>query len=489
MRIPFGGQLWHNMRLFCIFHQPYKLLMSSDTYINQLRTILDDDCLLTDQTSLDHYGKDWTNIKQPAPMAIALPKTTEQVQKLVLWGNENQVAIVPSGGRTGLSGGAVAANGELVVALDKMNKILGFNAGSQQIHCQAGTITQQIQQYADEQGLYYPVDFASSGSSQIGGNIATNAGGIKVIRYGMTRDWVQGLTVVTGKGDILELNKGLIKNATGYDLRHLFIGSEGTLGIITEAALKLTRKPANLTVLLLAIPNLDSLMPILQQFQKALDLTAFEFFSDEALEKVMAHHSLPCPVEQRAPYYCLLEFDASSEDILNDALSEFENGLNDELILDGVMSQSQQQVEELWKYREFISETISGRKPYKNDVSVTPEKITDFLTAVNDIVAKDYPDFEVIWFGHIGDGNLHLNILAPEDMPYEEFTRACEQVNPKIFGLLQEMGGSISAEHGVGLLKMPYLNYTRSDTEIGYLKAIKQAFDPNGIMNPGKVID
>lgn len=463
--------------------------MSSDTYISQLKTLLDDDCLLTDQESLNHYGKDWTNIKQPAPLAIALPKTTEQVQKIVLWANENQVAVVPSGGRTGLSGGAVAANGELVVALDKMNKITEFNAGSQQIHCQAGAITQQIQQYANEHELYYPVDFASSGSSQIGGNIATNAGGIKVIRYGLTRDWVQGLTVVTGKGDILELNKGLIKNATGYDLRHLFIGSEGTLGIITEATMKLTRKPANLTVLLLAIPNLDCLMPILQRFQKALDLTAFEFFSDEALEKVMAHHNLACPVEQRSPYYCLLEFDAHSEEIMNDALAEFENGLNDELIFDGVMSQSQQQVEELWKYREFISETISGRKPYKNDISVTPEKITDFLTSVNDIVAKDYPDFEVIWFGHIGDGNLHLNILAPEKMPYEEFTHACEQVNPKIFALLQEMGGSISAEHGVGILKKPYLSYTRSELEIGYLKAIKHAFDPNGIMNPGKVID
>lgn len=463
--------------------------MSSDTYIDQLRALLDDDCLLTDKDSLDHYGKDWTNINQPAPMAIAFPKTTEQVQKLILWANTQKIAIVPSGGRTGLSGGAVAANGELVVALDKMNKIIEFNAGSQQLRCQAGAITEQVQHFAEEHDLYYPVDFASSGSSQIGGNIATNAGGIKVIRYGLTRDWVQGLTVVTGKGDILELNKGLIKNATGYDLRHLFIGSEGTLGIITEATLKLTRQPANLTVLLLAIPNLDSLMPILQQFQKAVDLTAFEFFSDEALEMVMAHHKLPCPVEQRAPYYCLLEFDANSEDIMNNALAEFENGLNDELILDGAMSQSQQQVEELWKYREFISETISGRKPYKNDISVTPEKITDFLKGVNEIIAKDYPDFEVIWFGHIGDGNLHLNILAPEDMPYSEFTQACELVNPKIFGLLKELGGSISAEHGVGILKKPYLNYTRSDAEISYLKAIKLAFDPNSIMNPGKVFD
>lgn len=456
--------------------------------LDSLSKILDPDSLLTDQDALLQYGKDWTNNYTPSPLAIALPKSTEQVAEIVQWANEHQVALVPSGGRTGLSGGAVASHGELVVALDKMNQITDFEASTQQVKCQAGVITEQLQQFALDNDLYYPVDFASSGSSQIGGNIATNAGGIKVIRYGLTRDWIMGLTVVTGKGEVLKLNSGLIKNATGYDLRHLFIGSEGTLGLITEATVKLTRQPTNLTVLLLAIPELDKVKNLLNIFQADIDLTAFEFFSEQALEKVMQHHDLPRPVETQAPYYCLLEFDSTSDDILEKALEAFESGLENESILDGVMSQSQQQAEELWKYREYISETISSRKPYKNDISVTPNKVSQFLEQVNAIVDEHYPDFEVIWFGHIGDGNLHLNILAPEDMPYAAFTAACEDVNPLIFGALQKLEGSISAEHGVGLLKKSYLTYSRSEAEITYLKGIKAVFDPNNIMNPGKLL-
>ncbi|NVJ67982.1 MAG: FAD-binding oxidoreductase [Gammaproteobacteria bacterium] len=454
-----------------------------------LADLLDSDCLLTDQDSLVHYGKDWTNYYQVAPLAIAFPKTTEQVQAIILWANQNQVAIVPSGGRTGLSGGAVATNGELVLALDKMNQILDFNAAAKRIHCQAGVITEQLQQYADEQGLYYPVDFASAGSSQIGGNIATNAGGIKVIKYGMTRDWVLGLTVVTGSGEILNLNQGLIKNATGYDFRHLFIGSEGTLGIITEATIALSRKPENLTVLLLAIPDLNSLMPLLEAFQKEVDLTAYEFFSDLALSKVMAMHNMPAPVAERAPYYCLLEFDAVSESDLDKAFTVFESCMEQELILDGAISQSQQQAEDLWKYREYISETISHHKPYKNDIAVTPEKISDFLSSVDTIVTEQYPEFEVIWFGHIGDGNLHLNILKPENLADQEFITQCEKVSPQIFQKLSELNGTISAEHGVGLLKKPYLHYSRSAHEIELMRAVKKAFDPNGIMNPGKLLN
>lgn len=456
--------------------------------LSELEAMLDQDCLVTEQDALQHYGKDWTNYYEVAPLAVAFPKSTKQVQTIIQWANEHRVSIVPSGGRTGLSGGAVASNGELVLAMDKMNKILDFNPAAKRLDCQAGVITEQIQQFAEEQGLYYPVDFASAGSSQIGGNIATNAGGIKVIKYGMTRDWVLGLTVVTGSGEILELNHGLVKNATGYDFRHLFIGSEGTLGIITEASLSLCRKPQNLTVLLLAIPGLDSLMPLLEAFQKEVDLTAYEFFSDLALTKVMQLHKLPAPVAERAPYYCLLEFDASSEAETDKIFSIFESCMEQGLILDGAISQSQQQVEELWKYREYISETISHEKPYKNDIAVTPEKISEFLASVDQIVNEQYPHFEVVWFGHIGDGNLHLNILKPEDVSAEEFIKQCESVSPQIFSLLQDLNGTISAEHGVGLLKKPYLHFSRSPQELSLMKSVKQAFDPNNIMNPGKLL-
>ncbi len=218
--------------------------------MESLQKLVEPGKLLTDSDSLETYGKDWTKLYQPKPLAIVFPKTIEEVQAIVKWANQYQIALVPSGGRTGLSGAAVATNSEVVVAFDYMNKIVDFNAIDREVTCQAGVITKQLQTFAEEKGLYYPVDFASSGSSQIGGNIATNAGGIKVIRYGMTRNRVAGLKVVTGTGDILELNKGLTKNATGYDFRHLFIGSEGTLGFVVEVTIKLERQPKNLTVLL-----------------------------------------------------------------------------------------------------------------------------------------------------------------------------------------------------------------------------------------------
>lgn len=207
------------------------------------------------------------------------------MQAIVRWANAHKVALVPSGGRTGLSAGAVAANGEVVVSFDYMNQILDFNAFDRTVVCQPGVITRQLQAYAEEQGLYYPVDFASSGSSQIGGNIGTNAGGIKVIRYGMTRNWVAGLKVVTGKGELLELNKDLIKNATGYDLRQLFIGAEGTLGFVVEATMRLDRAPRNLTAMVLGTPDFDSIMPVLHAFQGKLDLTAFEFSPTRAWQR------------------------------------------------------------------------------------------------------------------------------------------------------------------------------------------------------------
>ena len=241
--------------------------MTQSALIVELQALLEPGKVLTDADSLTTYGKDWTKHFAPAPLAIALPKTIEQVQAIVRWANARKVALVPSGGRTGLSAGAVAANGEVVVSFDYMNQILAFNEFDRTAVCQAGVITKQLQNFAEEQGLYYPVDFASSGSSQIGGNIGTNAGGIKVIRYGMTRNWVAGMKVVTGQGDILELNKDLIKNATGYDMRQLFIGAEGTLGFVVEATMRLERTPKNLTAMVLGTADFDSIMPVLHAFQ------------------------------------------------------------------------------------------------------------------------------------------------------------------------------------------------------------------------------
>ncbi|MCG8315414.1 MAG: FAD-binding oxidoreductase [Pseudomonadales bacterium] len=457
--------------------------------VKGLEALVDTGKVKTDEESLQQFGCDWTKVYDPQPLAIVFPKTTEQVQAVVQYANDNQLALVPSGGRTGLSAAAVAANGEVVVAFDYMNKILDFNEIDRTVKCQAGVITEQLQQFAEDKGLFYPVDFASAGSSQLGGNISTNAGGIKVIRYGMTRDWVAGLTVVTGKGEILNLNADLVKNATGYDFRHLFIGAEGTLGFITEATMKLARTPNNLTALVLGVPEFRAVMDVLNTFQRNIDLTAFEFFSEKAVQLVTARGDVQRPFETATPYYALLEFEAANEELLEQAMALFEECVENGYVLDGVMSQSQGQLESLWRLREDISETISVYTPYKNDISVSVSKVPDFLEEIDHIVTEHYPDFEIVWFGHIGDGNLHLNILKPDALAKEAFFSKCQQVNKWVFETVQKYKGSVSAEHGVGLTKKPYLQYTRSSEEIALMKSVKQIFDPNGVMNPGKIFD
>jgi len=457
--------------------------------VESLQAIVGSSRVCMDEESLKQYGKDWTRVYEPAPSAIVFVKTVEQVQSIVRLANEHQLALVPSGGRTGLSAGAVAAKGEIVVAFDQMNTLSDYNPIDRTVVCEAGVITQQLQEFALEKGLYYPVDFASSGSSQIGGNITTNAGGIKVIRYGMTRDWVSGLTVVTGAGDILELNAGLLKNNAGYDLRQLFIGAEGTLGFVVNATIRLTREPKALTALVLGAPDMPSIMNVLNTFQSTIDLTAFEFFSEEALQKVVAHTGLQRPFESATPYYALLEFEKINDDVEAQAMELFEKCVEDGWVLDGVMSQSIEQLNNLWRLREDISETISQWTPYKNDISTVISRVPDFLAEVETVVNANYPDFLIIWFGHIGDGNVHLNILKPDELDKATFFEQCHQVSQWVFEIVQNYRGSVSAEHGVGMTKKDYLPYSRSSQEIALMKQVKQVFDPNGVMNPGKIFD
>ena len=463
--------------------------MSPSDLIQQLAQLTSQSQVSTVSADLENYGRDWTKFYRPKPLAIVFPKNNDQVVALVKLANQMKFCLVPSGGRTGLSGGALAIQHEVVISLEKMNAVLEFNAIDRTIRCQAGVITESIQNAAMEQGLYYPVDFASAGSSQIGGNISTNAGGIKVIKYGMTRNWVMGLKVVTGSGDLLELNHGLVKNATGYDLRHLFIGAEGTLGIIVEATLKLTTAPKNPQVMVLGVEKFDAMMDILQQYQTRLELSAFEFFSELALQKVLAHSGLSRPFETKSPYYALLEIEVADGNTENILMELFEYCMEQGWIMDGVLSQSEQQAQSLWALRERISETISVETPYKNDISVTQSQVPSFLYQVDALINQAYPEFEVVWFGHIGDGNLHLNVLKPSDLDIETFRHQCEIVNKQVFDIVKMHQGSISAEHGVGLMKKQYLSVTRSPAEIALMKQLRLVFDPNAVLNPGKLWD
>ncbi len=454
----------------------------------QLIALLGENHVRTDADSLMHWGRDWTRQHAPQPSVIVFPASTEEVQAIIRLAGEHHTPVVPSGGRTGLSAGAVAAHGEIVVSLDRMNKVIEFLPADRLVRVQAGMVTEALQQFAEQQGLYYPVDFASAGSSQIGGNLGTNAGGIKVIRYGMTRQWVLGLTVVTGRGDVLRLNRGMIKNATGHDLRQLFIGAEGTLGIVTEAEIKLERMPQDLRVLVLGVPEFAAVMPILHAFQQRIDLTAFEFFGELALQKVIDAGHVQRPFETPCPFYVLLEFEGRFEAVVDDAMALFEHCMAQGWVVDGVMSQSIEQAQNLWRLREDISETIAPFTPYKNDISVLISHVPAFMADIDAIVAAHYPDFEVCWFGHIGDGNLHLNILKPAHLSKDEFFEQCKVVNQYVFETVQKYQGSISAEHGVGMTKRDYLHYSRDAVEVEYMRAIKAVFDPQGIMNPGKVL-
>lgn len=363
-----------------------------------------------------------------------------------------------------------------------MRDIVSVDAEQQTIVVQCGMPTGVLQETARALGLFYPIDFASRGSSQIGGNIATNAGGIRVLRYGLTRDWVAGLKVVTGAGEVLDLNRGLVKNATGYDLRHLFIGSEGTLGLIVEATLRLAPPPRQQQVMVLGLPTLDAIMKVFSRLRAQLTLSAFEFFTERAIGYVAAAGGRR-PFEAGAPFYVLAEFDEDEAA----ASMLFEACYSEGLVDDGVVSQSSAQAAELWRLREGITESLSRYRPYKNDISVRVSQVPLFLAQVDALFECEYPGFEVVWFGHIGDGNLHISILPPPEWPREAFDAECERVTHKLGELLREFGGSVSAEHGIGLLKRPYLHYTRAPEEIELMRQMKRVFDPAGIMNPGKL--
>jgi len=460
----------------------------TDSRIASLQQAVPDLRLKTDAADLEHYGRDWTRRWTPAPLAIALPASVEEVQAVMRWSASEGVAVVPSGGRTGLSGGAVAANGELVLSLERMNKPLHYDAVDRTLVVQAGMPLEALHNAAREHGLIYPVDFAARGSCTIGGNIATNAGGIRVIRYGNTREWIAGLKVVTADGELLELNKGLIKNSSGYDFRQLLIGSEGTLGVIVEATVKLADPAPASNVMLLALPSFEVLMQVFAAFRARLQLQAFEFFTDKALHHVLAHGA-QAPFDQVHPYYVVTEFAAGDEVQEAAAMAAFEDCMGNGWVSDGVISASDAQAAQLWRLREGITEAVARYTPYKNDVSVRISAMPAFLAETQALITQAYPQFEVVWFGHIGDGNLHINVLKPEATDSVEFVQQCGQVTALLAQVLKRFDGSISAEHGIGLVKKDYLDSTRGAAEIALMKAVKRAFDPQARLNPGKVFD
>jgi len=460
--------------------------MGTDAVLERIRRELGADVVTTDAADLQTYGRDWTRVWSPAPCAIAFPRTTEQVVEIVKVCADAGVAIVPSGGRTGLAGGAVAANGELVVSLERMSSIGEVDDFGGVVEVGAGAVTQAVHDKVGEAGWFWPIDLAAKGSSQIGGNVSTNAGGVRVIRYGHTRHWVLGLTVVTAQGDVLELGGALEKNNTGADLRQVFIGTEGTLGIVTGATLKLTRAVKDVTVLLFAVESLEATMEVFAAARRSpLTLMAFEFFTDRCAARLERHRGRKPPFAQSAPCYVLIEVEGE----MSDAVLEWsEQMLERDDVLDGTVAQSKHQAAELWELREGISESLSATGlPHKNDISIPVADVARFCAELVELTGERYPGWEVCLFGHVGDGNIHVNVMKPEAMEPAEFHRLTHDADRDIFALVRRFRGSISAEHGIGLVKRDFLEYSRSAAEIAMLKRLKQALDPANLFNPGKI--
>ncbi len=458
-------------------------------FLERLKTDFPADFATTEPLELLEYGRDWTKTYSPDALVVCFPRTTDEVSRLLKLASELGVAVVPSGGRTGLAGGAMATRKEAVLSLKRMTRMDPVDPVARTVRVQAGAITEGVHLHAKPHGLTWPVDFASKGSSQVGGNIATNAGGVNVIRYGLTRQWVLGLEVVLPTGEILALNGALEKNNTGTDLRQLFIGSEGTLGVITEATLKLAPIPREEDVFLFAVPNLDAVLDLFRLARAApLTLQAFEFFTDRCLARVTKHLGVRPPFAAPSSHYVLVEIERPADAAVTETWLEAVLGSGS--VTDGTMAQSPREAEDFWRLREGISESLASTGlPHKNDVALPIAALNAFCTELASFFGTHYVGWEICNFGHIGDGNLHINIMKPDAMPIPEFHAATKAVDRDLFELVRKHAGSISAEHGIGLLKKEFLSFTRTPVEIEIFRSLKKVFDPKGILNPGKIWD
>ncbi len=439
---------------------------------------------------LEDYGKDWTKVYAPNPLVICFTTSTGDVSKLLKLCSQHQIAVVPSGGRTGLSGGAVAANGEVVISFEKMRKIGEIDPLALTVSVEAGVVTEAVHEHCKPYGLTWPIDFASKGSSTVGGNIATNAGGVKVIRYGLTRNWVLGLTVVLMNGEVLQLNGSLEKNNTGIDLRQLFIGTEGILGVVTEAILKLVPLQKESDVFFFALKSLSSVFDLFQNVRKSgFTVNAYECLSAACLDVVLSHRNFVSPFNTRHEFYVLLEVERPETESARTKLESWLEGLfSDALVEDAVLAQSPKEAVQLWAMREGISESLAHKGLlHKHDISLPIHRLHDFIENWSKDLTQNYPGLSPYIFGHIGDGNLHVNLMKPADMEVTEFRKLCAEADVGMFDWIQKYEGSVSAEHGIGLLKKHLLKYTRTEKEISLMKQMKKIFDPAGLLNPGKI--
>ena len=464
--------------------------------IDTLRNLVGAPHVLT-EGDLSAYEMDWRKRIQGKALCVVRPGSTEQVAAVVKACAAAGVSIVPQGGNTGLVVGSIPDDSgtQVLLSLQRMQAVRHIDAHNLTLTVEAGCILQNVQQAADQAGFLFPLSLGSEGSCTVGGNLATNAGGTQVLRYGNARELCLGLEVVTAQGDIWHGLSGLRKDNTGYDLRHLMIGSEGTLGIITAATMKLYPKPAAQLTAWAAVPSVAHAVQLLGMAHQHLGagLTGFEMMGQFALSLVDKHFpQLRTPLCRDTPYCVLLEnSDTESE---SHARARFEHLLEQAFhagcVSDAVVAENLSQARNLWHIRESITlaQAEEGLN-IKHDISLPVSAIPDFVEETNALLAQHIAGVRVVNFGHLGDGNLHYNVQAPEGGDHAHFLRDQEdRVNTLVYNAVKKFGGSISAEHGVGSLKADTLPDYKDPTALALMRSIKQALDPQQVLNPGRVL-
>jgi len=449
------------------------------------------------QGDLSAWEADWRKRKRGKALAVARPASTEEVAAVVQACARHGAPIVTQGGNTGLVVGSTPDDSgtEVVLSLQRMNRVLALDAANMTVTVQAGCVLQALQQAALERGLLFPLSLAAEGSCTIGGNLATNAGGTQVLRYGNARDLCLGLQVVNAQGQIWDGLQGLRKDNTGYDLRDLFIGSEGTLGVITAATLKLYPQPAAQMTAWAAVPTLEQAVALLGLAQSRLGpgLTGFEVMGQFALRLVARHfRHLRVPLHEHSAYCVLAELsDAESAEHARQSLEQLlELALKKNIIDDAVVAENQSQARQLWHIREAIPlAQVEEGLNIKHDISIPISRIPEFVSHTEALLARSISGVRLVNFGHLGDGNLHFNVQAPEGQDARHFLQTREaQVNALVYESVRAFGGSISAEHGIGALKVDELAHHKNPVALQMMQAIKQALDPLGLFNPGRVL-
>jgi FAD/FMN-containing dehydrogenase len=470
--------------------------VAPDSVLDRLAAIVGPGNVLTADPDLTPYVTEWRGYYHGRALAVLKPRSAEEIAAVLRVANETGTPIVPQGGNTGLVGGQTPdeSGREVVLSLERLDRIRSVDPSGATAVAEAGVVLERLHEAATEAGMLFPLSLGAQGSCRIGGNISTNAGGTAVLAYGNTRSLVLGLEVVLPTGEIWNGLRSLVKDNTGYDLKQLFIGAEGTLGIVTAAVLKLYPKPRGQAVAFAGLPSPHAALELLRiaRDHAGTDLTAFELMPQILVEMALRHiPGVSCPLPDWHPWFVLLEFSSTTSEADAGEMAEetLAAAYTAGVVTDAVLASSVEQGRALWRMRHGVSE---AQKPegasIKHDVSVPVDRVPEFLERAIAAVGEALPGLRPVAFGHLGDGNIHFNLSQPVGADPAGFLARAPDLHALVHGIVAELGGSVSAEHGIGRYKRELLKTVKSDIELDLMRRIKHAFDPNGILNPGRVL-